>query len=89
MMKHNQYPTRDVLIGKLDGDVVFSLLDRNVFNIAGAITVVLTVDLGLRRSIDGQRQTTLARTLQKIQAIDVSITCACYNLSERKQLWTS
>ena len=85
--KHNQYPTRDVLVGKLDGDVVFSLLDRNIFNIAGAITVVLTVDLGLRWPIDGQRQTTLARTLQKIQAIDVSMTC--YNLSVLKQLWTS
>lgn len=52
-----------MLISKLDSDVILSFLHWQVFHLASTVSVVLAVDLGLSRPINGQGQASLSSSL--------------------------
>ena len=56
------YFTWDVLIGKLDGDVVVSGLGGQVLHGAASIAVILARHLCLGGALDGETESTLSRT---------------------------
>ena len=58
---HRGLFTWDVLIGKLDGDVIVSGLGGQVLHGAASITVILARHLCLRGALDGETESTLSR----------------------------